>query len=298
MKNKSLFVMAGAVALAAGAVGTSFALYTSFGTEKQVNIGVRTDTDVNYAISAVTKEGNTAMSPDNKTDTYNFDIQGIKQADTAFAQPYVLARLEITITPSTPELGKVITPTAVVEYKSGTHFANTSELNTVNFGTVNNENGVWTGILETYIYTGVSMTTAPNDGGTADHNPVQLNVTLADEVTGETYVNSYAEESYTVDIKVTEATNFEVAYLRGGMNGWEDNDAYEMVANIEASSWEWMWLGTIAEGTEMKAHKTNTWSADDTGDSNPSVNSIAPANMTGAYWAGGGENVLTFSTGV
>ena len=53
MKKKSLIVGGIAAFAAIASIGTSFALYKVAPENKEVNIGIRTGTDINYAISEV-----------------------------------------------------------------------------------------------------------------------------------------------------------------------------------------------------------------------------------------------------
>ena len=182
-----------------------------------------------------------------------------------------------------------LTPTCSITYKEGTHFANTATRNTLEFGEANAETGTITGTLSTYIYVGVDFTVAPGNEG-ANYNPVSLTVTLDESLTGADYVTNYAEATYSVDISLTHDPAYQVAYVTGSMDGWNTaDDSYEMVLNIESGDLEWMWLGELPEGAEIKAHHENgdIWSSGD--------NLTVPAGLNGVYWKGTGSDQITTS---
>lgn len=280
MKKRNLIVSLATLG-AVAAVATSAALYIVKPEDESIHIGVNTNVDVNYLISDVTGDA-TLINPTTPTRNYDFSIAGKVNETSAFKQPYVLAKLTVTITPSVASLGSYITPTCKLNYTEGTHFANTASLNTITFGEAAAETGVITGSLTTYI----RVADDASVGGTA----VDLGITL-NRVDDETFVTTLANATYDVKIDLTTDEAYEVAYVVGDMNGWTASDAYEMVANIESTTgFEWMWLGTtIAEGTELKAmHENGAWS-------NGDGNSKAPANMTGVYWTGADKVPVTYS---
>lgn len=278
MKKRNLIISLAALGVVASVSG-SVALYISKPADESINIGVNTDVDVNYLISDVTSD-DVLLSPGTPVANYDFKIAGNVNATSVFKQPYVLAKLTVTITPDVAALGSYLTPACKVNYLEGTYFANTADKNTITFGSANAETGVITGSLSTYIYVG--------DDATVDGNAVDLSVTL-NSVEDEEFVGTLASSGYDIDISLTSADDFDVAYLVGGMNGWTASDEYQMVMNIESTGQEWMWLGNVTQGTEVKAmHDNGTWSSD--------PNSIAPANMTGAYWTGDSTAPVTFSS--
>ena len=278
MKKRNLIVSLATLG-AVAAVATSAALYIVKPADQSIHIGVNTNVDVNYQISDVTDSG-TVINPDTPTRNYDFSISGKVNETSSFQQPYVLAKLTVTITPSVAELSTYITPTCKLNYLEGTHFANTEDLNTITFGEAEADTGVITGSLTTYI----KVADVATDGTAVD-----LDVTLND-VDDEVFVTTLANATYDVEIVLTTDEAYQVPHLVGTMNGWSESDAYEMVANIEATTgFEWMWLGNVAEGNELKAiHENGTWSV--------GPNNVAPANMTGAYWNGRGDSAVTFST--
>lgn len=279
MKKRNLIVCLAALG-AVAAISGSVALYISKPADESINIGVNTNVDVNYLISDV-KDDAILINPTTPTRNYDFSIAGKVNTTSAFKQPYVLAKLTVTITPSVASLGSYITPTCKLNYTEGTHFANTASLNTITFGEAAAETGVITGSLTTYI----RVADDASVGGTA----VDLGITL-NSVDDETFVTTLANATYDVKIDLTTDEAYEVAYVVGDMNGWTASDAYEMVANIESTTgFEWMWLGTIAEGTELKAmHQNGSWSDGE-------KNSVAEANMTGVYWNGNDGSSVTYS---
>ena len=80
MNKKSLIVSGVAAIGVIAAIGTSFAMYKILPADQNVNIGVRTDADIQYKVSTVTKD-DTALSPEDRVDTFNFNIQGRKVAN-------------------------------------------------------------------------------------------------------------------------------------------------------------------------------------------------------------------------
>lgn len=278
MKKRNLIISLAALGVVASVTG-SVALYISKPEDESINIGVNTNVDVNYLISDITSD-NVLLSPANSVANYDFSIAGNVNAASVFKQPYVLAKLTITITPDVAALGSYLTPTCKVNYLEGTYFANTAEKNTITFGSANAETGVITGSLSTYIYVG--------DDASVDGNAVDLSVTL-NSIEDEEFVGTLASSGYDIDISLTSDEAFEVAYVVGDMNGWTASDEYQMVMNIEASKFEWMWFGSITQGTQVKAmHENGTWSA------NP--NKEVPANMTGAYWDGSSESAISLTS--
>ena len=100
---------------------------------------------------------------------------------------------------------------------------------------------------------------------------------------------------YSVSITLADDESYQVAHVVGTMTGWEKSDQYEMVMNIEKedtpaeSDLEWMWLGSIEAGNQIKAkHENGTWSAD--------PNLSVPENLTGVYWTGNGTDRINTST--
>lgn len=306
MKKKNIIVSSIALLGAVTAIGTSFALYKVMPEDQTANIGINTTADVNYQISAVTTD-NEALRPNvgeetgKNVDTFGFNIHGVRNESSVFNQPYVLAQLTVTITPDQENenkalFGEKVTVAGDVGYKEGTFFANNDAQHKIGFGEADPTTGIITGTLTTYIYVGANddWSVAPGEG-VATHNPVNLTVTLDDTYNGASFVENLAEMTYTVDISLGEASDFDVAYLTGDMNGWVTNDdTYQMVANIEATTaFEWMWLGTLPENTQFKGYKYDTkaeegkreiWSAGD--------NAVAQATMQGAYWNGGSSDTL------
>lgn len=278
MKKRNLIISLAALGVVASVTG-SVALYISKPEDESINIGVNTDVDVNYLISDVTS-GDVLLSPAIPVVNYDFSIAGNVNAASVYKQPFILAKLIVTITPEVPALGSYLTPTCNINYTEGTYFANTTRYNTITFDEADVETGVITGSVSTYIKVG--------DDASIDGNAVDLTVTL-NSVDADVFVGTLASTGYDIDISLTSDEDFQVAYVVGDMNGWTASDEYQMVMNIESDHQEWMWFGNITEGTELKAmHENGTWSV------NP--NNEAPANMTGAYWTGDSTAPVTFSS--
>lgn len=294
MKKKSLIVGGIAAFAAIASIGTSFALYKVAPENKEVDIGIRTGTDINYAISEVTgAEGNGLITPDHLTNTYNFNIQGKKAEGTTYTQPYILAKLTVTVTSENTALIDAMAASATIGYKEGTYFANTESMNTLTLAEpVDGDGTTLTGSLSTYIYVGDGFTVAPGEG-VATHNPVELSIGLASKPTDTEFLALAGD--YSVSITLADDESYQVAHVVGTMTGWEKSDQYEMVMNIEKedtpaeSDLEWMWLGSIEAGNQIKAkHENGTWSAD--------PNLSVPENLTGVYWTGNGTDRINTST--
>ena len=311
MNKKSLIVSGVAAIGVIAAIGTSFAMYKILPADQNVNIGVRTDADIQYKVSTVTKD-DTALSPEDRVDTFNFNIQGRKVANSLYNQNYVVANLTIDVTPTGDNneaktaFLNYVSGSAVVSYKAETYFANSADLNTFTLEKDDELNPTKLTVTKPVVmyigddtdFDGVSPV-SPEYAGGADYNPVALTLNLADDeaVNGKNFITSgLAELGYQVDISLTEDTDYSYAYVVGDMNGWADEEAYRMIPNIEAgSAWEWMWLGTINEGMQLKAHQGDSWSEGVSGGT-PSGNATAPANMTGIYWSGNAGTNVSFST--
>ncbi len=295
MANKKIIVGGAAAVLAMAAIGTSYALYTVTPNDQEVNIGVRTDIDLGYEITDLVNDGEKLAPAKGETPKVNndisFNIKGIKGEGTSYAQPYVLAKLNVTVTPSDPTLGNVLEVAGNIGYKDSTYYMLTNG-NALTFEA--GENGVIAAEWIGYIYVGGDEAVAPNETAGTDgkYNPVELDIALKDSVTATDFVTTYAEMTYTVDVTLGTLDaddEYGVAYLVGGMNGWAEDDAYEMVLNIEKgeSQFEWMWLGTIETGTMLKGKNGNTWSTNDV---------AVPEGAKGFYWTGGGDADVTFDT--
>lgn len=225
-------------------------------------------------------EGNGLITPDHLTNTYNFNIQGKKAEGSAFTQPYILAKLTVTVTSENTVLIDAPQTNATIGYKEGTYFANTAAQNTLNWSETDANSK--TGTLSTYIYVGDGF-----EAGDA-YKAVTLSIGLADGISAESLLALAGD--YSVSISLTDDESYQVAHVVGSMNGWAVSDQYEMVMNIEATDkLEWMWLGSIPAGNEIKAkHENGTWSAD--------PNLQVPENLTGVYWTGNGTDAITTST--
>lgn len=297
MKKKN-FIIGGAAALCAiASVGTSFALYLVAPSAISGDITVSSNADVNYAINLGEAKLN-PISPNkennNNSTSLNFKIHGERDSTSAFQQPFVSAKLTITITPTIAPnqetgykaLTEYLTVSGNVGYKANTYFANNNS--TINFSTADATTGVITGTLSTYIYVGGGWDADPSKA-TPDYNPVNLSILYdvdgKEAPTGADFVKNYAEASYTVDINLT-ADDVDYPFIVGSMNGWTSgDDAYAMVKNINAENNEWMWLGNLPSGTEVKANipEGDVWS---TG------NNLVVAEgktLTGLYWDGEGQ---------
>ena len=75
MKKRNL-VIGLAVFGVVAAIGSSVALYSLIDDPYTIDIGVRTDSDIKYAISDVTTDDNN-LNP-NQAKHYDFNIQGVK----------------------------------------------------------------------------------------------------------------------------------------------------------------------------------------------------------------------------
>lgn len=298
--KKSLIVASVAGILAIGAVGTSFALYLKTPDNKVININsIRTDADINYAIN-VDDAVKGDLNPANDQ-TVSFKIHGYKteESNENYSQPYVAAKLTVTITPSSANFWDAIDVTdPVLTYKDGTYFGSQALLNTVSFGEADETTHAKTGTLLTYIYVGAKDTWV-NAPGTddPDYTPVSFAFSVKDSIDDKTFVEQYAELAYSVDVKLeapdegwTPFADQEggVPYLVGTMNGWATSDGkYEMVANIEAEEnkgAEWIWVGSLPAGEQVKGWRSSA----DGGIWSEGNNAVVPSDkqMTAAVWNG------------
>lgn len=265
MKNKrSLIISSVAVLGVIAAIGTSFSLYLVNDSATITIGGITAKADINYGISEITTTSE-AISPASPTATYEFNVWGETTTDNAFPQSYALANITVTITPDTGyesiTADDALTADLEIEYNSGTYFASdaASTLNSITNWSRDVTTGALTGSVETYIY-------VSSDSGVSNTSSVDLTLTLDEGITGADFINGYAEASYSIDVVVSQATNFNVGYVVGSMTSWEAASAYEMVANIEATEitgYEWMWIGELEAGTTIKAivvNGTTIWS--------------------------------------
>lgn len=294
MNKKSLIVSGVAAIGVIAAIGTSFAMYKVLPSDQNVNIGVRTDADIQYKVSTVTKD-DTALSPEDRVDTFNFNIQGRKVANSLYNQNYVVANLTIDVTPTGDNIDaktaflNYVSGSAIVSYKEGTHFANSADLNTFTLAKDDELNPTKLTVTKPVVmyigddtdFDGVSPV-SPEYAGGADYNPVELTLNLADNeaVNGKNFITSgLAELGYQVDISLTEDTDYSYAYVVGTMSYWQSQEEYRMVPNIEATdAFEWCWFGTIDAGSSFKCLKDGTWSS---GNNYEATNAV-----TSVYWNG------------
>lgn len=293
MKKRNLVIGLAAFGVVA-AIGSSVALYSVIDDPYTIDIGVRTDSDIKYAISEVTTD-DTNLNPD-QAKHYDFNIQGVKQSGTTFTQPYVLGHLEIKLTVDTGvaedslALANALKVSAAIGYKEGTWWDANGSLT---FGEAAAGIGTEATIaasIDAYMY--VSETEnfegAVYDG---DYNDVDLDIAFDAEsgVTAVDFVNKYAESTYTIDITLNDNTvGYEKAYVLSGLSGWEKIDAYEMVSNIESTTgFEWSWFGTMPTNTEFKCIKGDTWSGPGEG------NNHFDEGTTVIHWDGGSLTEVT-----
>lgn len=305
MNKKSLIVSSVAAIGVIAAIGTSFAMYKILPADQNVNIGVRTDADIQYKVSTVTKD-DTALSPEDRVDTFNFNIQGRKVANSLYNQNYVVANLTIDVTPTGDNATaktaflNYVSGSAVVSYKAGTYFANSADLNTFTLEKDDELNPTKLTVTKPVVmyigddtdFDGVSPV-SPEYAGGADYNPVALTLNLADDdaVNGKNFITSgLAELGYQVDISLTEDTDYVYAYVVGTMNNWQSVEEYRMVPNIEAADeFEWCWFGTIDIGNSFKCLKESTWSSGDNYE-------VSTNPVTSVYWNGSSDAGLTAVT--
>ena len=289
MKKRNLVIGLAAFGVVA-AIGSSVALYSVIDDPYTIDIGVRTDSDIKYAISDVTTDENN-LNP-KQAKHYDFNIQGVKQSGTTFTQPYVLGHLEIKLTVDTGvaedslALANALNVSAAIGYKDGTYWDAHGSLAFGEAAAGTGTEATITGSIDAYMY--VSET--ENFEGVAydgDYNDVDLDIAFDAEsgITDNDFVTKYAQSKYTIDITLNDNTEGYVkSYIISGLSGWAEIDEYEMVANIEAPySYEWWWSGTLPEGTEYKCKNGSTYSG-------PSVgNKVAGAGITAIYWNGSSE---------
>ena len=291
MKKRNLVIGLAAFGVVA-AIGSSVALYSVIDDPYTIDIGVRTDSDIKYAISDVTTDENN-LNP-KQAKHYDFNIQGVKQSGTTFTQPYVLGHLEIKLTVDTGvaedslALANALNVTAEIGYKDGTWWDANGSLVFGEAAAGTGTEATITGSINAYMY--VSET--ENFEGVVydgDYNDVDLDISFDPEsgITDNDFVTKYAESTYTIDILLNDNTEgYEKAYIVSGLSGWAKIDEYEMVSNIEKDNgqFEWWWSGTLPKGTQYKCLKgENDWSGPSGG------NKVAGAGITAIYWDGSSE---------
>ena len=266
MKKRNLVIGLAAFGVVA-AISSSVALYSVIGDDYTINIGVRTDSDIKYAISDVTTDENN-LSP-KQAKHYDFNIQGVKQSGTTFTQPYVLGHLEIKLTVDTGvaedslALANALNVTAAIGYKDGTYWDAHGSLVFGEAAAGTGTEATITGSIDAYMYV---SETENFEGVTydGDYNDVDLDIAFDAEsgVTPNDFVTKYAESTYTIDITLNDNTEgYEKAYVVSSLSGWNEIDQYEMVSNIESTTgYEWSWFGTMDTNTEFKCKKGDVWS--------------------------------------
>ena len=268
MKKRNIIISLATLGVVA-AVGSSVALYVVSPEDKTINIGVRTDADVNYQFSTVATTavgGETiALSPDTDLQ-HEFKIAGIKNSGTTFTQNSVLAELSVKITPTDAELAQYLVPNLRIHYGEGTYFDGTTNLNTIEVSTGNDE-GKNVEDLQSY--------------------------TLTDE----NFINLYDGESYNVELTLNQPTDYNKAYLVGTMNNWTTlDDKYQMVGDIDgafATGWQWIWEGTIefpdgnrvVKGVKEDFGRDLIWSQQDI---------TVPEDNTVYHWTGNAGDDIWF----
>lgn len=294
MKKRNLVIGLAAFGVVA-AIGSSVALYSFIDDPYTIDIGVRTDSDIKYAISDVTTDENN-LNPD-QAKHYDFNIQGVKQSGTTFTQPYVLGHLEIKLTVDTGvaedsrALANALNVSAAIGYKDGTYWDANGSLAFGEAAAGTGTEATITGSIDAYMY--VSET--ENFEGVVydgDYNDVDLDIAFDPEsgITDNDFVTKYAECTYTIDITLNDNTEgYEKAYVLSSQSGWNKIDQYEMVSNIEGTKgFEWCWFGILPTNTEFKCLKgEKTWSG-------PSVgNNKFNEGTTSLYWDGQHETDVT-----
>ena len=298
MKKRNIIISLATLGVVA-AVGSSVALYVVSPEDKTINIGVRTDADVNYQFSTVATTavgGETiALSPDTDLQ-HEFKIAGIKNSGTTFTQNSVLAELSVKITPTDAELAQYLVPNLRIHYGEGTYFDGTTNLNTIEVSTGNDEGknvwsvneGVITGSIKTYIECVDSV---------ENGNVVDLTVSLSDTLMDENFINLYDGESYNVELTLNQPTDYNKAYLVGTMNNWTTlDDKYQMVGDIDgafATGWQWIWEGTIefpdgnrvVKGVKEDFGRDLIWSQQDI---------TVPEDNTVYHWTGNAGDDIWF----
>lgn len=303
IKTATVAVLTGMMAMAA--IGTSFALYISKPSALSNTISIKTAADMAYEISGLNQQEN-KLSPTNPH-SYDFKIHGKAGADTIFHQPYVPVTITVTLDAGTAELANVLSVGGSVTYlkteSRTTEFAATTDWNTITFKTDESDASKKVATLNTYIYVGSTFEDGYEPGGEhsgddfgAEYNPVNVTVSM-DGVSDTDFVTKYANATYSLTVSLTEWVESGTPYLTGQMNDWNPaDDKYRMVRNIEANEGteEWMWLGTIPAGTELKAHAGgNIWSGNiPENEGGKNNNNVAPENMESAYWSGNNGDKL------
>ena len=279
MKKKVIIGLVATI-LSVGTISTSIALYTHFADDKTIGITGNVSSDGSYTLKLDSEQSTTLTPTSAYSAVYSlgFDPTLIGR-ESNYTQSISVAKVSIEFTLGSSEeqtdienmYNALTISTSVSGYTEGTFYAN--ETNAPKFELAYN--------TETKKYAASAELPFYNDG----RNKLNISVSAKDDAS---FVDYIAEKAISYTVTVTDTTEFEYAYLVGGFSGWEEDDHYRMVPNLEAQNgvFEWMYLGTSFDGNyEIKAKKGDTWS-----NSNQNVVTGTTYNF---YWNGSADSDMT-----
>lgn len=289
MKKKLLSALiAGGIAAVgvAGSLSTAIALYYIGAEPINMDISIQTSSDATLAIDYTAPEATTLVfNPATEAINIPYKIRGQKTDESTYTQPFIVGKLEVTITSTSEDFLNMITPTNVLGYTVEGYYKGTHS--NMKFGDV-------TGSENSYSITGTMMATSPV-ADSAD-NALEVNlaltknggVTAADvaAVSGATYGVSIAYTNPT-DEEYYEYFGTDRAYVVGIDGVWSNqSDEFMMVPNILSSNEfgiEYMWIAPKDYGeVQFKANRNGM---------------KEPSGTKVLIWSAGDNLVATVSAG-
>lgn len=284
MKKGLLLGLTVSIAGASLAVGGAFALYKRNATDITINIGARTDTDLNYKVTDVAWAGGLSVMQPGVTNTLGFKIGAEKTAKSTYTQDVVVGKLTVEIES---------TNTYFIDYFDGKVTTTVNFTDDVFYGKTHKDSD------EGPEYKLNVMTLAKSEGKLTGslQIPVELtgrDVTMpismpTDISNGD--LKNLAEASYTVNIIWDAPTEFNFAYVTGSMNDWAVTDEWRMVPMLNTPTFEWTYKvdaahkAKLVKDTEFKCRVGDTWSPDP----NYKISDAESGKVTGIYWKGAGN---------
>lgn len=289
MKKKLLSALiAGGIAAVgvAGSLSTAIALYYVGAEPIDMDISIQTSSDATLAIDYTAPESSTLIfNPATEAINIPYKIRGQKNAESTYTQPFIVGKLEVTITSTSEDFLNMITPTNVLGYTAEGYYKGTHS-NMV-FGTV-------TGSNDSYSITGTMMATSPVADSPENALAVNLALTKKDEVTAAD-VAAVSGATYGVSIAYTNPTDEEYysyfgtdrAYVVGIDGVWSNqSDEFMMVPNILSNyeyGIEYMWIAPKDYGdVQFKANRNGI---------------KEPSGSKELIWSAGENYVATVGTG-
>jgi len=281
-KKVVLPILVGVVG-AAASISAAAALYVKADGAKTINVSLTTSADATLSIGDIKKSSSgteTHLSPGN-SETYTWTLGASKATASTYTQKIIMGDLTVKISSDNATLLNNISATNSLSGAQDT--ANWSGTASPSMTLAKDSDTNPTCLTATIKNLAVYV-----DGQTT----CSLAVSLTDGIDDSSLVQ-LGGASYTVSVSFTDKVQFDYAYVLGTMNGWTDKqDAYQMVPNIAASAFEWMWCAPSGYKTvsnaEVKCKVGDTWSAN-----NVSIASLEAGG--GIFWNGQSSSDCTYS---